>query len=115
VAAAVRILVAIEPRMYREVLAFHLRQERPQSEVVLASPQTLLDEVKRTRAHLIIANEVRPTLRQMSFFWVQIHTGEQLDADIRADGCSNTLHEVSLQDLLAVVDKAKEEVAHDEA
>jgi hypothetical protein len=113
--AAVRILVAFEPRMYREVLAFHLRQERPQSEVVLASPQTLRDEAKRMRPHLIVANEVPPMLREMSFFWVELHTGERLVADIRADGYSTTIHDVSLQDLLAVVDKAEEELAHDEA
>lgn len=67
-AAAVRILVAFEPRMYREVLAFHLRQQRPQSEVVLAFPETLRDEAKRMRAHLIVANEVPPMLREMGLF-----------------------------------------------
>src|SRR5215210_6514963 len=100
--------------MYREVLAFHLRQERPQSEVALASPETLQDEAKRMRPHLIIANEIPPELKEMGFFfWVEVHTGERLDADIRADGYSTTIHDVSLQDLLAVVDKAEEELAHE--
>ena len=57
-AAVLRILVAIEPQMYRQVLAFHFRQERPQADVVLASLQTLHDEARRTRPHLIFANEV---------------------------------------------------------
>jgi hypothetical protein len=42
------------------------------------------------------------------------HTGERLDADIRADGYSTTIHDVSLENLLAVVDKAEEELAHDD-
>ena len=63
----VRILVAIEPRMYREVLAFHIRNQRPRSEIVLASPETLRDEVKRTRPHLIVANMVPPELTPMDF------------------------------------------------
>src|SRR3954454_2212022 len=61
-----------------------------------------------TGPHLIIANEVPPMLKEMGCFWVELHTNEQLDADISADGCSTTIHDVSLQDLVAVVDKAEE-------
>jgi DNA-binding IclR family transcriptional regulator len=111
-AAAVRILVAIEPQMYREVLAFHLRQERPRSaEVSLASPQTLLAEAERVRPHLIVANEVPPKLKEMCF-WVEVRTDDGLDATISANGYSDTIHDVTLQDLLAVVDKTVEEFAH---
>ena len=61
--ALVRVLVAIEPHMYREVLAFHISQQRPQSEVTLASAQTLEATAERTRPHLIVANEVPPMLK----------------------------------------------------
>lgn len=45
-------------------------------------------------------------------FWVEVYTGgEQLEAVIRADGYSTTIHDVSLQDLLAIVDKAEEVLA----
>jgi hypothetical protein len=97
--------------MYRQVLAFHFRQQRPQSEVVLVSPETLEAEAKHMRPHLIIANEVSPMLKEMGF-WVEIYINEQLDADIRTNGCSTTIHDVSLEDLVAVVDKAEEELAH---
>lgn len=43
------ILAAIEPQMYRQVLAFHFCQERPQADVVLASSGTLQDEARRMR------------------------------------------------------------------
>jgi len=114
--AVVRILVAIEPHMYREVLVFHFRQERPLSEVTLASPQTLWAEALRTRPHLIIANEVPPELKEQIgvFFWVELSTDDVLVASISADGYSTTIHDVSLQDLLAAVDKAEEELAHDQ-
>ena len=114
--AVVRILVAIEPYMYREVLAFHFRQKRPLSEVTLASSQTLWAEALRTRPHLIIANEVLPELKEEIgvFFWVELSTDDGLVASISADGYSTTIQDVSLQDLLAAVDKAEEELAHDE-
>ena len=113
--AVVRILVAIEPHMYREVLAFHFRQERPLSEVTLASTQTLWAEAERTRPHLIIANEVPPELKEkIGFLWVELSTDDVLVASISSDRYSTTIHDVSLQDLVAAVDKAEEELAHDE-
>jgi len=113
--ALVRVLVAIEPNMYREVLAFHIRQQRPNSVVVLASAETLRAEAGHMRPHLIIASEVPPILREsVGFFWVELHADGHLDADIKANGYSTTIRDVSLEDLLAVVDKAGEELAHAE-
>ena len=112
--AVVRVLVAIKPQMYREVLAFYLRQQRPRYEVVLASPQTLQAEARRARPHLIFANEVPPKLKEMTF-WVEVRTDNGLVATISVDGYSTTIEDVSLEDLLAVVDKAEEQLAHDEA
>jgi hypothetical protein len=111
-AEIVRILVAIEPQMYREVIALHIRQERPLSEVVLASSQALQAEAERTRPHLIVANEVPPELKEEgSSFWVELRVSDVLVATISADGYSDTIRDVSLEDLIAVVDKTEEELA----
>ena len=100
--------------MYRQVLAFYFRQERPLSEVVLTSPQTLQAEAERKKPHLIIANEVPPELKELSF-WVEVRESNGLMATIRADGYSTTIDDVSLRELLAAVDKAEEQLAHGEA
>jgi hypothetical protein len=111
--ALVRVLVAIEPNMYQEVLAFHIRQQRPLSVVALACAENLQAEAERTRPHLIIANEVPPELRETGgFFWVEIRTDDGLVADISADGYSTTIRDVSLEELVTVVDKAEEDLAH---
>jgi hypothetical protein len=108
----VRILVAIEPQMYREVLALYFRQERPLSEVVLASSQALQAEVERASPYLIVANEVTSELKEEgSSFWVELRVSDVLVAAISADGYSDTIRDVSLHDLIAVVDKAEEELA----
>ena len=112
--ALVRVLVAIEPNMYREVLAFHISHKRPKADVALASRQTLQAEAKRTRPHLIIASEVPPMLREQMgffFFWVALHADGRLDADVKTNGHS-TIQDVSLEDLVALVDKAEEDLAH---
>ena len=97
--------------MYREVLAFHLRQQRPHSVVVLASAQTLRAEAGHMRPHLIIASEVPPELRERGL-WAEVHTRDGLDADIGANGDFITIHDVSLEELVALVDRAEEDLAH---
>jgi hypothetical protein len=109
-------LVAIEPYMYREVIASYFRQERPLSEVVLASSQALQAEAERTKPHLIVANEVPPELKEEgSSFWVELRASDVLVATISADGYSDTVRDVSLEALIAVVDRAEEELAQNEA
>ena len=110
-----KVLLAIEPLMYREVMASYLRHHRPQAEVILASGETLEAEVERVRPLLIIANEpsAEPsaTAKEAETFWVGIRIGEQrIDADISVDGYSATIKNVSPQDLLAAVDRAAEEL-----
>jgi hypothetical protein len=118
-AVVVRILVAIEPLMFREVIAreviAHLfRQEHSRYEVVLASKQNLRAEAERIKPHLIVANEVLPELKERGF-WVEMPTSDVPVATIGANGYSSTIHDVSLQDLLAVVDRADEELAQNVA
>jgi len=112
VVVVVRVLVAIEPQMYREVLAFHIRQQRPRSEVVLASPQTLQAEAERMKPHMIVADEVSAELKEMVVLWMQVRKDESLDATI-GDGGDATIDDVTLQDLLAAVDKTEEELVHE--
>src|SRR5215218_2678265 len=101
----IKVLLAIEPLMYREVMASYLRHHRPQAEVILASGETLEAEIERVRPLLIIANEPSTTTKAAETFWVGIHIGEQrIDADISIDGYTATVHNVSPQDLLAAVD-----------
>src|SRR5688572_19073634 len=90
--AAIRIVVAIEPQIYREVLAFHIRKERPAVEVVLASPQSLRGEVEQSRPHLIIAAEVPSELKEMdALFWVELSAEDELVATISVNGYSDTI------------------------
>jgi hypothetical protein len=63
---------------------------------------------------LIFASEVPQELKETGVYWVEVSTDDGLVATISADGYSTTIDDVSLQDLLAVVDKAQEEIAHDD-
>jgi hypothetical protein len=100
------VLVALEPLMPREVLSSYLRQHRPQTAVVLISSEALEEEVIHTKPMMLIADEVPETVREMLACWVALHNGQQIDADIGAYENFGTAHDISMQDLMAVVDKA---------
>src|SRR5215207_7572464 len=70
--SAPRVLIAIEPHMYAEVLAFSLGRHRPNAEISLLGPTEGLQEaVLRLRPHLVVANRVTKAAREVPFFWVE--------------------------------------------
>jgi hypothetical protein len=114
VPAVVRVLVAIDPFLYGEVLAFSLRKQRPRAEVtLLASSEDLAAELERARPHLVVANRVPPSAKARSFFWVEVDASRgptSLDAEISADGYSGSVADVRVEHVLAALDRAEEEL-----
>lgn len=114
---APRVLIAIEPRMYAEVLAFSLGRHRPNTEISLLGPSEELEEaVLRLRPHLVVANRVPEAAREgpYHFFWVEVDEvrgGEGakcLGARISADGYSESVQDVGTEHVLAALDRASE-------
>ena len=116
--SAVRVIVAIESRMYREALAFSLREHRSEAEVSLVgSTDDLIAEVERTGAHLIVANEVPSAVREAAF-WIEVskaRSGESLGAEISADGYSRSVRDFHVKHLLEALDRAEEELVSETA
>jgi hypothetical protein len=113
---APRVLIAIQPSMYAEVLAFNIGQHRPLAEVsVLAPSEVLEDAVLGVRPHLVVANLVRGTVREKTF-WVKLDEPragevlERLGAQISADGYSRSVEDVTTAHVLAALDRAEKEL-----
>jgi hypothetical protein len=115
--SAPRVLIAIEPRMYAEVLAFNIGQHRPDAEVSILGPsEGLEDAVLSVRPHLVVANRVPSTAREKTF-WVKLdepHAGggakKRLGAEISADGYSRSVEDVRTAHVLAALDRAEKEL-----
>ena len=112
---APRVLIAILPRMYAEVLAFSLGRQRPNAEVSILGPsEEIEDAVQRLRPHLIVANRVPRAVREGASFWVELAEPradrgvEPLSAQISADGHSRNVEEVSTAHVLLALDRAEE-------
>jgi hypothetical protein len=114
--SAPRVLIAIEPRMYAEVLAFNIGQHRPDAEVSILDPlEGLEDAVLGVRPHLLVANRVPGTVREKTF-WVKLDEPgahevlERLGAEISADGYSRSVEDVRTAHVLAALDRAEKEL-----
>ena len=114
---APRVLIAIAPSMYAEVLAFSIGQHRPRAEVsVLGPSEGLEDALLGVRPHLVVANRV-PGTASGETFWVKLdepHAGEgankRLGADISADGYSRSVSNATTAHVLAALDRAEKEL-----
>ncbi len=105
-----RILVALNPRMYREVIGLSLHQHRPDAEVLICPLEALEGEIGRFRPHLVVLNDNdggAPDGLSGFLYRVEILLGASMDARISVDGQAREVKDICTEDLLAVVDEAE--------
>ena len=111
-----RILVAIKPRVYREVLALSLQHYRPDDEVLISPPETLDGEVERFKPHLVVCTEgAVPDIPPGVLCQVEIMFSDGLDAIIGVDGRVTEAKDIGTQDLFALVDQTEKMISKEEA
>ena len=113
----VRVLVSVEPTMYREVIALSVQGARPHSEVVL-SPEHVLDgQVKDFAPHVLVRSEASSEIPEEELgssvvLRVEVlYTDDGMDARVSGSGGSSyTIEDASTDDLISLVDEAGERV-----
>jgi hypothetical protein len=108
-----RILVAVEPTMYRETLAHLLRRERPNDDVRVADPEALDREASSLRPHMIVCSDAASEVREVSVpSWVVIRYHDSLSSSVFLDGRDPRLvQDMAMEDLLGVVEETQRLVA----
>ena len=101
-----RILVATEPRAYREVMAGALQELRPRIEVVVVEPDDLDAALTRLRPHLVVSSRSVETLGDCPLAWVVVYPDGETTALICVNGRRTTLGDLPFERLLSVVDEA---------
>lgn len=105
-----RILVTVQPQMYREALALALHDYRPDAEVLLGQLKFLNGKAEDFRPHLLVRNdtdEADTELWENVLCWVEILYSDGMDARVRIDGEVQEIEDISMQDLLAIVERAE--------
>jgi hypothetical protein len=105
----VRVLITVTPRMYRQVIALSIQRQRTGLEVRVASPEATERELTDFRPHLLVHNDndrLGPEALTEIPFQIEVQYSNGMDAQISAYGEVSTVHDMSTEDLLGVVDRA---------
>ena len=107
-----QLVVAIEPRSYRQVIGEAIKALRPHVEVTVLEPGTLGAGIVRLEPELVFADqpdtfgpEGGPTGRTA---WVEFRPYEEPPARVCLAGRRWDLEAVELSDLLSIVDQTEE-------
>ncbi len=107
-----RILVTVQPQMYREALALALQRHRPDAEVLLDPLESPDGELESFGPHLLVRNDTDgvdlPSLVGKELLcWVEILYSDGMDARVSMNGEVRVIEDMSIADLLALVDEVE--------
>jgi len=68
-----RVLLANEPRSYRQVFAGAIHALRPHVEVISVGPNAVEEEAPRIRPDAVVCSRTTPALRSVVGVWMEIH------------------------------------------
>ena len=110
----VRVLVTVEPTMYRQAIALAVQRARPHSEVLLAPEEVLDGQVKDFAPHVLVRSDAHSEIPEEELGSSVVLRVEVLYTDTMAarvsltGGESYTIEDASMEDLLSLVDEAEE-------
>ena len=111
-AEMVRVLVTVEPRMYREAIALALQRARPHSEVMLAPEDVLDGQVGEFAPHVLVRNDSDREMLEGQLgsvvLRVEVLYTDGMAALISMGGRSYKIKDASMDDLLSHVDEVEE-------
>jgi hypothetical protein len=105
--SGVRVLLANEPRSYRETLAAAFRILKPNIEVFVIDPDKLDVEVERLSPQLVICSRTTPTVERQSLAWVELYPEYSSVSVVSVGGERSTIAWIDLADLLWVIDQTE--------
>jgi hypothetical protein len=111
----VRVLVTVEPRMYREAIAFAVQRNRPKAEVMLVPQEVMDGQVKEFAPHVLVRNDfdraVPEELLSSVVCRMEVLYTDGMAARVSVGGSTYTIEDATMEDLLSLVDEAEELVS----
>jgi hypothetical protein len=107
----VRVLVTVEPRMYREALAIAAQSSRPAAEVMLVAESVLDGQVDGFDPHVLVRNDgggaVPEALLGSVVCRVEVLYTDSMATRVSVGGRSFEIEDARMEDLLALMDEAE--------
>jgi hypothetical protein len=106
------VLVTVEPRMYREAIAFAVQRNRPEAEVMLVPEDVLDGQVKDFAPHVLVRNDADRPIPEGQLgsvvCRVEVLYTDGMAARISVGESSYRIEDASMDDLLSLVDEAED-------
>jgi hypothetical protein len=103
-----RVLMANEPRAYREGIAAVIGQLRPEVEITTVEPNALDASISRLSPDMVICSKATEALKGRVRVWVELYPENAAWSVASIGGRRMEYEEIQLPDLLSIVDKAEE-------
>lgn len=108
----VRVLVTVEPQMYRQAIALAVQRARPYSEVLIAPEEVLDGQVEDFAPHVLVRSDAHSLIPEEKLegvvLRVEVLYTDHMAARVSlAGGRSYTIEDASIDDLLSLVDEAE--------
>lgn len=101
-----RVLLANEPRSYRESIAAVFRQLRPGLHVKVVEPEALEGNVVGFDPHVVICSRATDTVKERVPVWVELYPEQAAHSVVSEGGRRTEFAEIQLNDLLGILDRA---------
>ena len=102
------VLMANEPRAYREGIAAVIGQLRPEVEVTTVEPSALDASISRYSPDMVICSKVTDNLKGKVPVWIELYPESAAWSVASIGGRRMEYEEIQLPDLLSIVDQAEE-------
>ena len=102
-----RVLVANEPFVYREVISAAFQELRPHVEVISVEPQDLDREFSRLVPHLVVCSRVTALVERGATAWVELYPEHASRAVVSLAGEETTSDAIDFDTLLSILDRAE--------
>lgn len=100
-----RIVVATEPRCYRETIAGAFAWLRPNDEVITVEPNDLEREVVVLEPDMVLCSAASPVIAEHGRTWVILRNDINLLTEISIGGERTSYEDIQLAGLLAIADR----------
>jgi hypothetical protein len=111
----VRVLVTVEPRMYREAIALAVQRNRPEAEVMIVPEDVLNGQVKDFAPHVLVRSDsdrvVPEGLLGSVVCRMEVLYTDGMAARVSVGDRSYTIEDATMEDLLALVDETEDLVS----
>jgi hypothetical protein len=100
-----RLVVANDPRSYRETIAPTIQHLRPDIEVMVVDPADLADQVELWRPHMVISSIAVARAAGCPLCWVALYPARKTQVVVNVAGQQTWAPDLQLAEVLAIVDR----------